>query len=86
MKHVKTCADVSWRGRGETGETFGEPPLRGVSPRVVSSVSPSLAGSPADLARRVDHLTISRRDPESFHAEKSEIAHSLRRLSKEASR
>lgn len=84
MKHAKTSLIVSWRARGETGETHGETPLRGFSPHHVSPASPSLAGSLADLARRVDRLTVSRRDPEAFHAEKSDIAYSLRRLSKEA--
>ncbi len=32
------------------------------------------------LARRVRHLSISSRDPERFHMEKSEIEHDLRRL------
>ena len=33
-----------------------------------------------DLASRVARLIPSRRDPEAFHAEKSEIAHDLRQL------
>ncbi|MCC3245096.1 hypothetical protein LG047_07160 [Methylocystis sp. WRRC1] len=33
-----------------------------------------------DLSRRVAMLTVSRRDPEAFFAERSEIAHELRRL------
>ena len=34
------------------------------------------------LARRVRSLSISRHDPEHFHAEKSEIAHELRQLAR----
>jgi hypothetical protein len=33
-----------------------------------------------DLARRLERLSPSHRDPFAFHAEKSEIAHELRRL------
>ncbi|MGC9271752.1 hypothetical protein [Acidiphilium sp.] len=33
-----------------------------------------------DLARRVQRLSPDRRDPERYHAEKSEIAAELRRL------
>lgn len=39
-----------------------------------------------DLARRVARLQPSHRDPERFHEEKSEIAHALRELAKEAGR
>ncbi|MEN9925762.1 MAG: hypothetical protein RL268_1888 [Pseudomonadota bacterium] len=38
----------------------------------------------ADLARRVRHLSPCRRDPERFHADKSDIEATLRRLSQEA--
>jgi hypothetical protein len=36
----------------------------------------------AALARRVERLTPSHCDPEAFHIEKSEIAHSLRRMAR----
>ncbi len=36
----------------------------------------------ADLARRVDRLRPSHRDPESFHVEKGEIAEHLRALAR----
>ena len=35
-----------------------------------------------DLAKRVEVNIPSRHDPEAFHAEKSEIAHDLRRLAR----
>jgi len=34
------------------------------------------------LSERVERLTVSRRDPERFYEEKSEIAHELRLLAK----
>lgn len=37
----------------------------------------------AHLARRVDRLTVCRRDPEAFFIERSEIVFALRRLSRE---
>lgn len=37
----------------------------------------------ADLARRVQRLSPDRRDPERYHAEKSEIAAELRRLARD---
>jgi hypothetical protein len=37
-----------------------------------------------DLARRVRRLEPLRRDPEAFHAEKSEIAEALRQAASEA--
>jgi hypothetical protein len=48
---------------------------------------PSLAPSGDDndltaLAHRVERLTVSRTNPESFFVEKSEIAHALRRLAR----
>ena len=39
-----------------------------------------------DLARRVDRLVPSHRDPERFHLEKSEVAAELRRLAYAADR
>ncbi|MEE3502614.1 hypothetical protein [Acidiphilium acidophilum] len=38
----------------------------------------------ADLARRVQRLAPDRRDPERYHAEKSEIAAELRRIARNA--
>lgn len=35
-----------------------------------------------DIASRVDRNIPSRHDPEAFHAEKSEIAHDLRKLAR----
>ena len=40
----------------------------------------------ADLARRLERLRPSHRDPEQFHIEKSEIAAELRRLARAAER
>ena len=40
----------------------------------------------ADLAIRVRRLTVSHRDPERFHVDKSEIEHELRRLARELER
>jgi hypothetical protein len=37
-----------------------------------------------DLANRIRRLAPSRTDPESFHLEKSEIEHALRRLARES--
>lgn len=34
------------------------------------------------LARRVDRLSVSHRDPERYHIEKSEIAHDIRHLAR----
>jgi hypothetical protein len=39
-----------------------------------------------ELARRVDRLRLSHRDPERFHLEKDEIAVELRRLARAAER
>jgi hypothetical protein len=36
----------------------------------------------AVLARRVRNLTIDRRDPASFHEEKSEVAHALMQIAR----
>lgn len=43
-----------------------------------------LAGQLRDLAQRVRYLAPSHRDPERFHADRSEIEATLRRLSREA--
>ena len=43
-----------------------------------------LAARLAELAARVVRLIPDRRDPEQYHAEKSDIAHQLRRIAKEA--
>jgi HAMP domain-containing protein len=45
-----------------------------------------LADKLADLAKRVVVNVPDRRMPEQFHAEKSEIAHELRRIAKEVER
>lgn len=37
----------------------------------------------SDLANAVQRLTIDRRDPEKFHADKSEIVAALRRIARE---
>lgn len=42
-----------------------------------------LADKLADLAKRVVVNVPDRRQPEQFHAEKSQIAHELRRIAKE---
>ena len=43
-----------------------------------------LADRLAELAHRVIANEPDRRDPERFHAEKSEIAHQLRKIAEEA--
>jgi hypothetical protein len=43
----------------------------------------SEAAALIDLANRIRRLAPSRTDPESFHLEKSEIEHALRRLAAE---
>lgn len=45
-----------------------------------------LADRLAELAARVVRLIPDRREPEKFHVEKSDIAHQLRRIAKEAER
>lgn len=45
-----------------------------------------LAARLAELAARVVRNEPDRRDPERFHTEKSDIAHQLRRIAKEAER
>lgn len=47
---------------------------------MVSKISDKLA----ELAKRVVCNVPDRRNPEAWHAEKSEIAHELRRIAKEA--
>ncbi|MBB2163840.1 hypothetical protein HLH26_04685 [Gluconacetobacter sp. 1b LMG 1731] len=44
------------------------------------------AGPLDDLARAVQRLIPDRRDPEKFHADKSEIVAMLRRMAREARR
>lgn len=46
----------------------------------------TLADRLAELAARVVRLIPDRREPEKFHCEKSDIAHQLRRIAKEAER
>ena len=56
------------------------PPLKGGLIGTGRGVRRDLAIGLAELARRVDRLRLSHRDPEAFHVEKSEIAAELRRL------
>lgn len=53
--------------------------------RVVSPSVPDLPDRLDELARRVGCLSPSRRDPERYHAEKSEIAFELRVLARHVS-
>lgn len=64
-------------GHGGTG--LGTP-LKGGSQPHPEFHRPRLDADLAALAGRVQRLTVSHRDPERFHLDKSEIAHQLRQL------
>lgn len=68
-----------FRGHGGTG---AGPPLKGGFPTPQDFPRNPLASDLARLARRVRQLTVSHRDPERFHIEKSEIEHKLRQLAR----
>lgn len=55
-----------------------------LSGRRLVAAEANLGAQLSDLASRVRRLAPSHRDPESFHAEKSEIEHELRRLARTA--
>lgn len=64
------------------GDRAGNP-LKGVSQTPQEFPRHRLDADLAELAGRVQRLTVSHRDPERFHIEKSEIAHDLRRLAED---
>lgn len=59
-------------------------PRPSLSGRRLVAAEVDLGTQLSDLASRVRRLVPSHRDPESFHAEKSEIEHELRRLARKA--
>lgn len=68
-----------FRGHGGTGAGT---PLKGGFPTPQDFPRNPLAAELAGLAHRVRQLTVSHRDPERFHADKSEIEHELRQLAR----
>ena len=57
-------------------------PLKGV-PDGSRTGDRAVSAGLVELARRINRLRPSHRDPEAFHAEKSEIAATLRRIARE---
>ena len=85
----------TFKGGAEQGGAAGQtglapppyrPPLKGGAVRVEQERSRGGAVETAEtlvhLAARVDHLTVSHRDPEAFFVERSEIADALRRAAR----
>lgn len=68
------------------GRDERDTPLKGGYPIYPDPDQSRLSDRLSDLAQRVRRLAPSHRDPESYHAEKSEIEHQLRLLAKQATR
>lgn len=67
---------------GQAGHSReGFPPFRGEPPNV-PPVPMAGRGELVELAKRVERLAPSHRDPEAFHVERDEIAKTLRRMAR----
>lgn len=68
---------------GQAGHSReGFPPFRGETPNVPPVPMAGQGGQLVELARRIERLAPSHRDPEAFHVERDEIAKTLRRMAR----
>lgn len=72
--------------KGGMGRDERDTPLKGGYPFYPDPDLSRFSDRLSELAHRVRRLSPSHRDPESYHVEKSEIEHELRRLARQSAR